>query len=41
VMPGRTLETVRNLDIAPTIAEWLGVALPNVEGRSLASELAP
>ena len=40
VMPGRTLETVRNLDIAPTIAEWLGVALPNVEGRSLASELA-
>ena len=41
VMPGRTLDTVRNLDIAPTIAEWLGVTLPNVEGRSLASELAP
>jgi arylsulfatase A-like enzyme len=40
VAPGQSLETVRNLDLAPTIAEWLGVSLPNVEGRSLATELA-
>ena len=28
-------------DFAPTIAEWLGVALPDVAGRSLAGQLAP
>jgi predicted AlkP superfamily pyrophosphatase or phosphodiesterase len=37
---GQSLDTVRNLDIAPTIAEWLGVTLPGVEGRSLAGQLA-
>jgi predicted AlkP superfamily pyrophosphatase or phosphodiesterase len=40
VAPGQSLDTVRNLDIAPTIAEWLGVTLPNAEGRSLAGQLA-
>jgi predicted AlkP superfamily pyrophosphatase or phosphodiesterase len=40
VTPGQSLDVVRNLDIAPTIAEWLGVALPGVEGRSLAGQLA-
>ena len=40
VASGQSLDTVRNLDIAPTIAEWLGVPLPGVEGRSLAGTLA-
>jgi predicted AlkP superfamily pyrophosphatase or phosphodiesterase len=40
VAPGQSLDVVRNLDIAPTIAEWLGVTLPGVEGRSLAGQLA-
>jgi hypothetical protein len=40
VAPGQALENVRNLDIAPTIAEWLGVPLPNVEGQSMAAQLA-
>jgi predicted AlkP superfamily pyrophosphatase or phosphodiesterase len=40
VAPGQSLDVVRNLDIAPTIAEWLGVPLPGIEGRSLASQLA-
>jgi predicted AlkP superfamily pyrophosphatase or phosphodiesterase len=40
IAPGRTLDSVRNLDIAPTIAEWLGVPFPNVEGRSLTRELS-
>ena len=41
VAPGRTLNDVRAVDVAPTIAEWLGVELPDVEGRSLANQLAP
>ena len=41
VAAGQALDTVRNLDIGPTIAEWLGVSLPAAEGRSLAGELAP
>lgn len=40
VAPGQSLDVVRNLDIAPTIAEWLGVTLPGVEGQSLAGQLA-
>jgi hypothetical protein len=40
VAPGQSLDVVRNLDIAPTIAEWLGVGLPSAEGQSLAGRLA-
>jgi len=35
IKPGIKLERVSNLDVAPTIAELLGVPLPNVEGRVL------
>jgi predicted AlkP superfamily pyrophosphatase or phosphodiesterase len=41
VAKGRTIGDVRAQDVAPTIAEWLGVALPDVAGRSLAGQLAP
>ncbi len=39
IRPGVKLERVTNLDVAPTIAELLGVPLPNVEGRVLAEIL--
>lgn len=32
---GVTLEVIRNVDVAPTIAALLGVTLPNVDGRVL------
>jgi hypothetical protein len=35
VKPGATLGVIRNLDVAPTIAAWLGVELPDVEGSAL------
>jgi predicted AlkP superfamily pyrophosphatase or phosphodiesterase len=35
VKRGATLGTIRNLDVAPTIAAWLGVALPSATGRVL------
>ncbi|HEX7087682.1 MAG TPA: alkaline phosphatase family protein [Vicinamibacterales bacterium] len=41
VAAGRTIGEVRTQDVAPTIAEWLGVSLPDAEGRSLAAQLAP
>lgn len=41
VAAGRTIGDVRTQDVAPTIAEWLGVSLPDAEGRSLAAQLAP
>ena len=41
VAKGRTIGDVRAQDVAPTIAEWLGVTLPGVAGRSLAAQLAP
>ncbi len=42
VAPGRTLGRVHVLDVAPTVIEWLGIAVPShVEGRSLAPRLAP
>lgn len=41
VASGRTIGDVRTQDIAPTIAEWLGVSLPDAEGDSLAAQLAP
>jgi predicted AlkP superfamily pyrophosphatase or phosphodiesterase len=40
IKPGVKLERVRNLDVAPTIAELLGVPLPNVDGRVLTEILA-
>ena len=41
IKPGVKLERVRNLDVAPTIAELLGVPLPNVDGRVLTEILIP
>jgi len=35
VKPGTRVPRIRNLDVAPTIAELLGVKLPNVEGQVL------
>jgi hypothetical protein len=40
VRPGAAIGDVRAIDVAPTIAEWLGVALPGAAGRSLAAPLA-
>jgi predicted AlkP superfamily pyrophosphatase or phosphodiesterase len=40
VKPGAMIGDVRAIDVAPTIAEWLGVALPGAVGRSLAATLA-
>ena len=39
IKPGVKLARVRNLDVAPTIAHLLGVELPNVDGRPIASIL--
>jgi len=41
VATGRRLEEVHAVEVAPTVAEWLGVPLPTAEGRSLAGRLAP
>ncbi len=41
IKPGTQLGKIRNRDVAPTIAELLGVPLPNVEGRVLKEMLAP
>lgn len=40
VKPGVRLGDVRAIDVAPTIAEWLGVPLPSADGTSLARALA-
>lgn len=40
VKAGGALGDVRAVDVAPTIAEWLGVPLPGAAGRSLAPALA-
>jgi arylsulfatase A-like enzyme len=40
VKAGGRLGDVRAIDVAPTIAEWLGVALPSTAGTSLAAALA-
>jgi arylsulfatase A-like enzyme len=39
IRPGVRPETVRNLDVAPTIAALLGLRLDGVEGRALADIL--
>ncbi len=41
IKAGTKLERVTNLDVAPTLAELLGVPLPNVEGRVLKEILLP
>jgi predicted AlkP superfamily pyrophosphatase or phosphodiesterase len=41
IKPGTKLERVSNLDVAPTVAELLGVPLPNVDGRVLKEILVP
>jgi predicted AlkP superfamily pyrophosphatase or phosphodiesterase len=33
------LGVIRNLDVAPTIAAWLGIAMPNIEGHALTAIL--
>jgi len=40
VKPGGRLGDVRAIDVAPTLAEWLGVQLPSADGKSLAAALA-
>jgi predicted AlkP superfamily pyrophosphatase or phosphodiesterase len=40
IKPGVRLGDVRAIDVAPTIAEWLGVSLPSADGTSLAMALA-
>jgi arylsulfatase A-like enzyme len=40
VTPGVRLGDVRAVDVAPTIAEWLGVKLTSADGTSLAGALA-
>ena len=39
VKSGTTLENIRNIDIAPTIARLLGVAMPTADGRILSEIL--
>jgi predicted AlkP superfamily pyrophosphatase or phosphodiesterase len=34
IAPG-VLENARLIDVAPTIAQWLGVSMPDVDGRVL------
>jgi len=41
IKPGTKLGKIRNRDVAPTIAELLGLPLPNIEGRPLTEMLAP
>jgi predicted AlkP superfamily pyrophosphatase or phosphodiesterase len=40
IRPGVTLDSVRTIDLAPTMARLLGVALKDPEGRALAEILA-
>ena len=40
IKPGVRLGDVRAIDVAPAIAEWLGVALPSADGVSIARALA-
>jgi predicted AlkP superfamily pyrophosphatase or phosphodiesterase len=39
IAAGRTIEGVRNVDVAPTIAHLLGVSLPSATGRVLSQAL--
>ena len=35
VRRGATLGVIKNIDVAPTIARWLGLEMPNISGRPL------
>jgi len=35
IKSGVTLERMRNIDVAPTLARLLGIDMPNVEGKAL------
>jgi predicted AlkP superfamily pyrophosphatase or phosphodiesterase len=41
ITPGRQLETVRNIDIAPTIGALLGISMKEVDGKVLTDILIP
>jgi predicted AlkP superfamily pyrophosphatase or phosphodiesterase len=41
IKPGAKLGTIKNIDVAPTIAALLGIPLPGVEGRALEEILVP
>lgn len=41
VKPGATLGVVDNLDVAPTIAHWLGLEMPNIAGKPLNDIVQP
>lgn len=41
IKPGAVLPRIANLDVAPTIAQLLGLQIPNAEGRVLTEILAP
>jgi hypothetical protein len=41
IQPGVQLQTIRNIDVAPTIARLLGLALPDSEGRVISEILIP
>jgi predicted AlkP superfamily pyrophosphatase or phosphodiesterase len=41
IKPGVKLKTIKNTDVAPTIARLLGVELKNVDGRALSEVLVP
>jgi predicted AlkP superfamily pyrophosphatase or phosphodiesterase len=40
IQSGVTLQSVENVDVAPTIAHLLGLSLPGVDGRVLAEILS-
>lgn len=40
IVPGTTLKTVQNIDVAPTVARLLGLKLPSAEGRVLTEMLS-
>jgi hypothetical protein len=41
VKRGATLGVIRNLDVAPTIAAWLGLRMTNITGQPLAAIIEP
>ena len=41
ITPGSKLDVIANVDVAPTLAELLGLTLENVDGRVLREILAP
>ncbi|HEY5313875.1 MAG TPA: ectonucleotide pyrophosphatase/phosphodiesterase [Pirellulales bacterium] len=41
IKPGAKLDTVSNLDVAPTIAKLLGIELPTAQGKVMTDALAP